>query len=139
MSATKATSKKPASKKAVPTHPSFIDMIAEVIANDKENARTGVSRPQIKKFIETKYKLPSTAAVNTQISKALERGTEIGKFVMPKGALAVGRSGWSSVPDALSQVPPARSSSLPRSRPPTRRTRSPRLLPPRRHLSQRSP
>ncbi|KAJ7841804.1 hypothetical protein B0H14DRAFT_2586693 [Mycena olivaceomarginata] len=49
------------------------------------DTRQGVSRPQIKKFVETKYKLSIGAAQNTQLSKALVAGSEKNIFVLPKG------------------------------------------------------
>ncbi|KAJ7273558.1 hypothetical protein B0H12DRAFT_498165 [Mycena haematopus] len=91
-----STVKKPASpakppKKAAPkakaalSHPTWVDMIKECIASHPEDARQGVSRPQIKKFVETKYKLSIGTAQNTQLSKALAAGSEKKIFVLPKG------------------------------------------------------
>ncbi|KAJ7219128.1 hypothetical protein GGX14DRAFT_695373 [Mycena pura] len=81
------TSKKATSKTAKPTpsHPTWVDMIKECITAHPEDARQGVSRPQIKKFVETKYKLSIGTAQNTQLSKALATGSEKNFFVLPKG------------------------------------------------------
>ena len=78
----------------------------ECIAENTEDARHGVSRPQIKKFVryfhslsvhssdmclrclryvEEKYKLEIGNAQTTQLSKAIARGEETGVFVLPKG------------------------------------------------------
>ncbi|KDQ59524.1 hypothetical protein JAAARDRAFT_624083 [Jaapia argillacea MUCL 33604] len=83
----KSTTKKPAAKKvkAVPSHPPWIDMIKECIASNTEDARHGVSRPQIKNFVESEYKLEIGNAQNTQLSKAIATGVEKGEFVLPKG------------------------------------------------------
>ncbi|KAF8232303.1 hypothetical protein L208DRAFT_938732 [Tricholoma matsutake] len=88
MSAKKPAAVKPASKKTVrpaATHPTWVEMIKECIAANPDDARHGVSRPQIKKYVETEYKLEIGAAQNTQLSKALGTGTEKGIFVLPKG------------------------------------------------------
>lgn len=69
---------------------------------DSEEARIGVSRPTIKKcvmplfvsyylskppirYLEDKYKLEITAAVNTNINRAIISGEEKGVFTLPKG------------------------------------------------------
>ncbi|KAJ7805351.1 hypothetical protein B0H14DRAFT_3485223 [Mycena olivaceomarginata] len=57
----------------------------ESIVAHPEDARQGVSRPQIKKFVESKYKLTIGNAQNAQLSKALTTGTEKNIFVLPKG------------------------------------------------------
>jgi len=83
--ATKSTAKKSAATKAAPSHPTWADMIKECIAVNTEDARIGVSRPQIKKYVETKYKLEIGAAQSTQLAKAISTGAERGIFVLPKG------------------------------------------------------
>ncbi|KAF5324855.1 hypothetical protein D9611_004278 [Ephemerocybe angulata] len=92
--ATKAAAKpaaaKPAKKAAAPkaaaaAHPPWADMIKECIADHKEEARVGVSRPQIKKYVEEKYKIQFGAAQTTQLSRAIANGAEKGTFVLPKG------------------------------------------------------
>ncbi|KAJ2969316.1 hypothetical protein NUW54_g12993 [Trametes sanguinea] len=91
MSATKkaSTAKSAASKKSAPrapaAHPPWIDMIKECIAAHPEDARHGVSRPQIKKYVEDKYGLEIGAAQVTQLSKAITHGAEKNIFVLPKG------------------------------------------------------
>jgi hypothetical protein len=95
---TKPAAKKSASKSA-PSHPSWVDMIKECIVDNPEDSRTGVSRPQIKKYVEAKYKLEIGAAQNTQLAKAISTGAEKGTFVLPKGAqffIAPLRSGFNS-------------------------------------------
>ncbi|KAJ3551721.1 hypothetical protein NM688_g4544 [Phlebia brevispora] len=83
------TAKSAAAKKAparpAATHPTWIDMIKECIADHKEDARTGVSRPQIKKYVEEKYKIEMGNAQITQLSKAIISGAEKKVFVLPKG------------------------------------------------------
>ncbi|EGO20991.1 hypothetical protein SERLADRAFT_475551 [Serpula lacrymans var. lacrymans S7.9] len=76
--------KKIASRPAA-THPSWIDMIKECISANPDDARSGVSRPQIKKYVEDKYKLQIGNAQNTQLSKAIATGAEKGAFLLPKG------------------------------------------------------
>ncbi|KAH7107428.1 hypothetical protein BKA62DRAFT_791275 [Auriculariales sp. MPI-PUGE-AT-0066] len=68
-------------------HPTTIEIIKECIAAHKEDVRTGVSRPQIKKFMESKYKMEITASVNHQISRAITTGEVKKIFVLPKGPL----------------------------------------------------
>ncbi|KAJ7482079.1 hypothetical protein B0H11DRAFT_2232674 [Mycena galericulata] len=57
----------------------------ECITVHPEDTRQGVFRPQIKKFVEMKYKLSIGAAQSTQLSKALAAGSEKNIFVLPKG------------------------------------------------------
>ncbi|KAJ7694207.1 hypothetical protein B0H17DRAFT_932149 [Mycena rosella] len=92
MSAKKPASPTKATKKAAPktaprtaSHPTWVDMIKECITAHPEDARQGVSRPQIKKFVESTYKLSIGTAQNTQLSKALATGSEKNIFVLPKG------------------------------------------------------
>ncbi|KAJ7501659.1 hypothetical protein B0H11DRAFT_1992535 [Mycena galericulata] len=82
--ATKKTTARAPSKTA-PSHPTWVEMVQESIVAHPEDARQGVSRPQIKKFVESKYKLTIGNAQNTQLSKALATGTEKNIFVLPKG------------------------------------------------------
>ncbi|KAI0831743.1 hypothetical protein BC628DRAFT_1349593 [Trametes gibbosa] len=83
------TAKSAASKKSAPrapaAHPTWLDMIKECIVAHPEDARQGVSRPQIKKFVEETYKLDFGAAQTTQLSRAITSGAEKGVFVLPKG------------------------------------------------------
>lgn len=76
---------KKAATRSAPTHPSWTDMIKECIAAHPEDARVGVSRPQIKKFVGEKYKLDIGNAQNTQLSKAIAVGAEKNTFSLPKG------------------------------------------------------
>ncbi|KAJ7437651.1 hypothetical protein B0H11DRAFT_2361368 [Mycena galericulata] len=54
--------KKAAKSKTTSSHPPWVDMITECITAHPEDTRQGVSRPQIKKFVEMKYKLSIGAA-----------------------------------------------------------------------------
>ncbi|KAH9967950.1 hypothetical protein BC827DRAFT_1169271 [Russula dissimulans] len=83
-SATSKTPKKAVAKSA-PTHPSWTDMIKECISSHPDDSRHGVSRPQIKKFVEETYKLEIGNAQVTQLSKAIAVGAEKGIFSLPKG------------------------------------------------------
>lgn len=82
-----STSKAPkkASSKSSSSHPPWTDMIKECIAANPEDARHGVSRPQIKKFVEEKYKVAIGNAQITQLSKAIALGAEKNIFFLPKG------------------------------------------------------
>ncbi|KAH9174213.1 hypothetical protein EDB89DRAFT_1953778 [Lactarius sanguifluus] len=100
-----STSKAPkkATARSAPTHPSWTDMIKECITAHPDDARHGVSRPQIKKFapiscnyliaetqryfrfVEEKYKLEIGNAQITQLSRAIAVGAEKNVFSLPKG------------------------------------------------------
>ncbi|KAF8267845.1 hypothetical protein EI94DRAFT_1264344 [Lactarius quietus] len=82
-----STSKTPkkAAARSAPAHPSWTDMIKECIAAYPEDARHGVSRPQIKKFVEERYKLDIGNAQTTQLSRAIAVGAEKNIFSLPKG------------------------------------------------------
>ncbi|KAH7889749.1 hypothetical protein F5I97DRAFT_1847016 [Phlebopus sp. FC_14] len=68
-----------------PTHPSWIDMITECITATEDGTRHGVSRPTIKKFVDSKYRLPMNAAGASQLNRAITHGASKGYFVLPKG------------------------------------------------------
>lgn len=73
-------------KKAAATHPTFLAMVQECIKANPEEARSGVSRPTIKKFLADKYKLDMSAAANVNnLSNAIKRGSEKGDLQLPKG------------------------------------------------------
>jgi hypothetical protein len=93
-----------ATANAVPAHPTFQEMIKVGIACASPQRayilnrhfflvlqeaiiamkdRTGISRPTIKSFLETRYQL-SGGQTNYNISKALTTGAEKGIFVLPK-------------------------------------------------------
>ncbi|KAI5124504.1 hypothetical protein M0805_003029 [Coniferiporia weirii] len=80
-----STTKKPAASKSAAVHPSWTDMIKECITEHREEARSGVSRPQIKKYVEAKYKIQIGAAQTSQLNRAIANGAEKGTFVLPKG------------------------------------------------------
>ncbi|CAE6457409.1 unnamed protein product [Rhizoctonia solani] len=83
---TRATTTKAASKaRPTPAHPSFVDMIVECIIAHRDDSRTGVSRPMIKKFLEEKYKIDITPSHITNINRAITRGVETKVFALPKG------------------------------------------------------
>ncbi|KAF7978097.1 hypothetical protein HWV62_1498 [Athelia sp. TMB] len=75
-----------AASKAHPTHPSWADMIKECIIARPDDARFGVSRPTIKKFVEQHYAVEMNAAAASQLNRAIAHGAEKGTFVLPKGA-----------------------------------------------------
>ncbi|KAJ6547363.1 hypothetical protein B0H19DRAFT_1165218 [Mycena capillaripes] len=83
-STTKASAKASAASKSS-THPSWIDMIKECIIAHPEDARGGVSRPTIKKFVESKYKVELNPSTASQLNRAITSGSERGTFVLPKG------------------------------------------------------
>lgn len=66
-------------------HPSWVDMVKECITAHPDEARHGVSRPTIKKFVETKYKIHPNQTSNSQLARAITHGAEKGIFVLPKG------------------------------------------------------
>ncbi|KAH9930977.1 uncharacterized protein B0H18DRAFT_992132 [Fomitopsis serialis] len=68
-------------------HPSFKDMIKECIVDHKEEARTGVSRATIKKYISEKYKLDleNNASNASHLNRAIASGEKEGIFALPKG------------------------------------------------------
>ncbi|KAF8964662.1 hypothetical protein BDZ97DRAFT_1660021 [Flammula alnicola] len=67
------------------THPTWVDMIKECIAGHPEDARAGVSRPTIKKFVGDKYHIDLNAAAASQLNRAITTGNEKGIFLLPKG------------------------------------------------------
>ncbi|KAJ3717652.1 histone H1 [Lentinula guzmanii] len=77
--------KTPSGKSHNAAHPTWIDMIKECIIAYPEDARTGVSRPTIKKFVENKYKIDVNASTASQLNRAITSGSEKGVFVLPKG------------------------------------------------------
>ncbi|OSX64932.1 hypothetical protein POSPLADRAFT_1053735 [Postia placenta MAD-698-R-SB12] len=80
----KSTTSK-ANAKPIASHPSWKEMITECIVNHKEEARSGVSRATIKKYISEKYKLDIEGANASQLNRALTHGAEKGVFAFPKG------------------------------------------------------
>ncbi|KAH9842344.1 uncharacterized protein C8Q71DRAFT_732450 [Rhodofomes roseus] len=68
-------------------HPSFKEMIKECIVDHKEEARTGVSRATIKKYISEKYKLDleNNALNASHLNRAIASGEKEGIFALPKG------------------------------------------------------
>ncbi|KAI0831127.1 hypothetical protein BC628DRAFT_1352376 [Trametes gibbosa] len=68
------------------SHPSWKDMIKECIVAHKDEARSGVSRSTIKKFVSERYGLDATSAVNlSHLNRAITNGAEEGIFALPKG------------------------------------------------------
>ncbi|KAG5354181.1 hypothetical protein C0989_003694 [Termitomyces sp. Mn162] len=59
--------------------------LQECIIAHPDEARTGVSRPTIKKFVETKYHVTLDHATASQLNRAITSGSEKGTFVLPKG------------------------------------------------------
>ncbi|WOO83931.1 Histone H15 [Vanrija pseudolonga] len=80
------TAKKASAPKKPSAHPTFLAMIQEAIKAHPEDARAGVSRPTIKKYLANTYKLDLSAAANVNnLSNAIKRGQETGVLVLPKG------------------------------------------------------
>ncbi|SPO39919.1 uncharacterized protein PSFLO_05400 [Pseudozyma flocculosa] len=89
-----ATATKPAAKKAAPkkaasgTSLTYEAMIKAAIAAHPTDARTGISRSTIKKYLQSHYpetaKL-SEASFNTRVNQTITRGAEKKTFVLPKG------------------------------------------------------
>ncbi|GFZ42572.1 hypothetical protein JCM24511_00288 [Saitozyma sp. JCM 24511] len=78
--------KKAAAPKKASAHPTFLAMVQEAIKANPTEARAGVSRPTIKKFLADKYKLDMSSAANVNnLSSAIKRGSEKGDLVLPKG------------------------------------------------------
>ncbi|EJT48070.1 histone H1 [Trichosporon asahii var. asahii CBS 8904] len=72
--------------KKASSHPTFLDMIQEAILAHPEDARSGVSRPTIKKFLATKYNIDLSSASNiNNLSNAIKRGADKGVLLLPKG------------------------------------------------------
>jgi hypothetical protein len=87
-SSTAASAKGKATKKGSrvsSSHPTWIDMIKECIVSHPEEARAGVSRPTIKKFVEDKYRIEVNASTASQLNRAISSGSEKGVFTLPKG------------------------------------------------------
>ncbi|KAG6886017.1 hypothetical protein C0993_006133 [Termitomyces sp. T159_Od127] len=74
-----------ANKSRVSTHPSWMDMIKECIIAHPDESRSGVSRPTIKKFVESTYHVAVDHAAASQLNRAITSGSEKGTFVLPKG------------------------------------------------------
>ncbi|ORY24390.1 hypothetical protein BCR39DRAFT_547036 [Naematelia encephala] len=69
------------------SHPTFLDMVLAAVKGHPESARTGVSRPQIKKFLVDTYKIDMSSASNVNnLSNAIKRGAGKGYLTLPKGA-----------------------------------------------------
>ncbi|KAG1800859.1 uncharacterized protein HD556DRAFT_1304847 [Suillus plorans] len=67
------------------THPPWIDMITECITTTPDGTRHGVSRPAIKKFVDSKYHLEINPLASSQLNRAIHHGADKGTFVLPKG------------------------------------------------------
>ncbi|KAG1826804.1 uncharacterized protein BJ212DRAFT_6373 [Suillus subaureus] len=67
------------------THPPWIDMITECITTTPDGTRHGVSRPTIKKFVDSKYHLEMNPLASSQLNRAIHHGADKGTFVLPKG------------------------------------------------------
>jgi len=72
--------------KTHPAHPSWADMIKECIVAHPDDARFGVSRPTIKKFIEAHYAVEINPTAASQLNRAIAHGADKGVFVLPKGS-----------------------------------------------------
>ncbi|KAG2077833.1 hypothetical protein BDR04DRAFT_427124 [Suillus decipiens] len=67
------------------THPPWIDMITECITTTPDGTRHGVSRPAIKKFLDSKYHLEMSSLASSQLNRAIHHGADKGTFILPKG------------------------------------------------------
>ncbi|KIK93165.1 hypothetical protein PAXRUDRAFT_829247 [Paxillus rubicundulus Ve08.2h10] len=67
------------------SHPSWIEMITVRITTTPDGTRHGVSRPTIKKFVDSKYHLPMNTASASHLNRAITHGADKGNFVLPKG------------------------------------------------------
>ncbi|KAJ7273522.1 hypothetical protein B0H12DRAFT_1007427, partial [Mycena haematopus] len=65
--------------------PPSCSLLQECIIAHPEDARGGVSRPMIKKFVESKYKVELNPSTASQLNRAITSGSERGTFVLPKG------------------------------------------------------
>ncbi|KAN0060757.1 hypothetical protein ACQY0O_007415 [Thecaphora frezii] len=92
MSAAAAADSKPAAKKAASKKSSssltYEAMIKQAIAAHPADARAGISRSTIKKYLQSHF--PETtngseAAFNTRVNQTITRGAEKKVFVLPKG------------------------------------------------------
>ncbi|KAJ1037134.1 hypothetical protein NDA11_001413 [Ustilago hordei] len=86
--AAKPVAKKAASKKAAGTSVSYEAMIKEAILAHPADARAGIGRATIKKYIQSHH--PETAkgseaSFNTRVNQAITRGAEKKTFLLPKG------------------------------------------------------
>ncbi|EJD05964.1 uncharacterized protein FOMMEDRAFT_18190 [Fomitiporia mediterranea MF3/22] len=103
---TSSTKRGSAAKKVTKpsAHPSWVDMIKECIVAHPEDARMGVSRPTIKKFIESKYKITMDAFHTSQLSRAIVSGSEKGTFVLPKGRSGKVKLAPKAKADAIKEI-----------------------------------
>ncbi|KAL7410669.1 hypothetical protein BDY24DRAFT_398925 [Mrakia frigida] len=86
MSSTKKTTTKKTVAKVAPTHPKFIEMIKQCIIDTKEDSRVGVSRPQIKQYLASHYKLDMSSKANIgHLARGIAQGAQDEVFVLPKG------------------------------------------------------
>ncbi|KAF8136306.1 hypothetical protein EV363DRAFT_1319249 [Boletus edulis] len=83
VASTKSTEMPP--KSGYSAHPPWSDMITECIVTTPDGTRHGVSRPAIKKFVDSKYHLTMNAAAASQLNRAITHGMVSGNFVLPKG------------------------------------------------------
>jgi len=81
----KSAHKTAVSKPHHTTHPPWIDMITECITTTPDGTRHGVSRPAIKKFVDSKYHLVINPLVSSQLNRAIHQGADKGRFILPKG------------------------------------------------------
>jgi hypothetical protein len=60
-------------------------MIKECIVDNPADARIGVSRPTIKKFVENKYHIDLNPLTASHLNRAITSGSVKGIFLLPKG------------------------------------------------------
>jgi len=100
----------------VATHPTWLDMIKECIVHNPGDARVGVSRPMIKKFVENKYHIDLNPLTASQLNRAINSGSEKGIFLLPKGPSGKVKLAPKSRSDT------AKENTIPHSKKPVRKT-----------------
>ncbi|KAL9714747.1 hypothetical protein Ac2012v2_001406 [Leucoagaricus gongylophorus] len=85
VSTTRTKGKKSTVSSKKSDHPPWIQMIQECIVANPDDARIGVSRSQIKTFVESTYKFQFVQGHVTLLSRAIRSGAEKGIFSLPKG------------------------------------------------------
>ncbi|PWN30984.1 hypothetical protein BDZ90DRAFT_229978 [Jaminaea rosea] len=114
--ATKKAPAKKASGAKSSSGPSYLDMIKQAIASHPEEARVGLGRPTLKKYIHAKF--PATTKVsdaqfNNLVSKAIQRGHSTGALNLPKGPSGRVKLAAKAKPAAAAEKKPAAAKKAP--------------------------
>jgi len=99
----------PKRKTAGEKHPPFEEIIRECISEAVGDVRDGVSRPAIKKFIESRYGLEMSGLTISNINRAIINGEKKGVFVLPKGASGKVKLAKSTTPEKENSTPTTKS------------------------------